>query len=194
MIRLITIIVSAIFFCLSMVNAQELPRNERNSAGMLINQDYFIAGQYKELRENLEIVERIHLNERVMNDLWVGRASGIADLNYTLDKFANHPKALMLLGIGARIRKTPLLPIAYYERALRLYPQYALTHAQYGGYLAEIGQINEGIAKLQRAIEMDPKLALAYEWLSKAYTKIGNLEMAGKTAEKAKELGLKTGQ
>jgi tetratricopeptide (TPR) repeat protein len=146
------------------------------------------------MKDTLKLVEGAHLNKRVMNDILAGRYSGIGDLKYTLDKFPNHPKALMLLGMGARLIKDPLLATTYYQKTLRLYPQHAFTHAQYGAYLADIGQVEEGISRLQKAIEIDPKLAVAYAWLSNAYAKIGNREMARQSAEKAKELGLKTGQ
>jgi Tfp pilus assembly protein PilF len=43
---------------------------------------------------------------------------------------------------------------------------------------------------LKKAIEIDPKLSIAFKWLSEAYIKKGDIELARKTAEKAKELGL----
>jgi Tfp pilus assembly protein PilF len=172
------------------VRAEELPRNERNSAGTLINQDYFIANQYRETKELLYLLERHHLNQRVLTDFSAGRFNyALTDIQYILERMVNHPKALELMGSIARLTKAPSLPIPYYENALKLYPQYALTHAQYGAYLVDIGRIDAGIAKLKQAIEMDPKLAAAYAWLAKAYLKTGNQELARQAAEQAKALG-----
>jgi superkiller protein 3 len=91
----------------------------------------------------------------------------------------------------SRIRKEPSLAIPFYAKALQLYPQYAITHAQYGSYLTDIGQVEQGIVALKKAVEIDPKLALAYDWLARAYAKSGDLELSRQAAEKAKELGLK---
>src|SRR5215510_1062964 len=81
---------------------------------------------------------------------------GTEDLKYVLKYFPNHVKALMLMNIIAKLTNNPLLPIPYYERAIKFYPQYALTHAQFGAYLVDIGRADLGMTKLKRAIEMDP--------------------------------------
>ena len=159
-----------------------------------IDQDYFTANEFPNIKGLLQSVDTHHTSKAAD---WIFRGSmhyAIDELRYTLDTFPNHPKALQLIGVVSKIKKLPEIAIPFYEKALRLYPQYALTYAQYGGYLTDIGRVEEGIAKLQKAIEIDPNLALAFDSLSKAYTKIGNLELARQAAEKAKELGLKTGQ
>lgn len=121
--RFSIITVITIYATFSLAIAQDLPRNERNPDGVLINQDYFVVQQYPEMKALLANVERNHLNPQVIKDVFAGVIYGINNLFYVLDKFANHPKALMLLGVGARIRNTPSLPIVYYDKALRLYPQ-----------------------------------------------------------------------
>jgi tetratricopeptide (TPR) repeat protein len=156
--------------------------------------DYFTADQDPGTKRYFQIIELNHTN-RVMEWISKGRINdAINECKYTLDRIPNHPKGLMLMGVVSRLNKTPSMAISYFERAIGLFPQYALTHAQYGEYLVDIGRVEEGIAKLRKAIEIDPELALAYEWLSKAYTKIGNLEMAREAAGKAKEVSSKTGQ
>src|SRR5262249_17285920 len=115
----------------------------------------------------------------------------IADCKYTLDRIANHPKGLALTGMVARLTKNPSFAILYYQRALKWYPQYAITHAQYGGFLVDIGNTKAGIAELQKSIEMDPNLALGHQLLMKAYVKAGSPELARQAAERAKETGRK---
>ena len=134
---------------------------------------------------------RFHFNPAV-NHLRKGdykRAT--RELSFLLKGFPNHPKGLMLLSIVAKMTKNPSFGVPFYKKALQVYPQYAITHAQYGNYLVEVGQVKVGIAKLKKAIEMDPKLAPAHAWLAKAYYKIGRAELAQLTARQAKALGYK---
>lgn len=184
--------VLVIFLYSSFVYAQELPRNERDSSGSLINQDYFIANQYPEIQELLILNERYHLNKRVLGDFAAGRFNlALPDIKFVLRYFPNHPKALMLIGTIAKSTKKLSLALPYFKKALQLYPQYALTHAQFGSYLSDIGLIAEGIESLKKATEIDPKLVQAYVWLAKAYYKKGNKELALKATERARELGYK---
>jgi len=81
------------------------------------------------------------------------------------------------------------LPTPYYEKAIRLFPQYAMTFAQYGKYLIEIGQWDKGVENLKLAIEKDKKSVAAHVWLSQAYEKHGDKALAKKAAEQARNLG-----
>jgi Tfp pilus assembly protein PilF len=113
------------------------------------------------------------------------------ELDYILIRFINHPQALALAVAFATSTKNPTWAIPHFERALGVYPQYAITHAQYGNYLTSIGMVDNGIEKLKKATEMDPKLIGAHVWLSVAYKKAGNDELAREAAEKARALGYK---
>ena len=143
-------------------------------------------------RVELATVEKYHLTKETF---WAEFKSkryhyALNELKFVLRHFPNHPKALQLTELVAKMSNQPHLAIPYYEKAVRLFPQYAITHAQYGNYLVDTGQAEKGIEKLQRALQIDPKLPVAYYWLWDAYTKNGNVEMARQIAEKAKELGL----
>jgi len=154
--------------------------------------DYFTADQDPGIQTYLRIVDANH-TEKVLGWVQQGRiGNAIDDLKYTLDRFPNHPKALMLMGSVAKITKKIPLAIAYYEKAIKLFPEYALTQAQYGAYLVDIGNTQAGIGKLKKAIEMDPKLAQAHAWLAKAYYKSGNPELGRQEAGQAAALGYKS--
>jgi predicted Zn-dependent protease len=163
-----------------------------------MNWDYFIANENPDTRRMLQQVQQNHLDHS-----W-GHAKGVPgfiadkrykdaklDLNYTLGRFPNHPRALLLLGMVAKLANEPALPIAYYEKALALFPQYAVTRAQYGNYLVEIKQVEPGIAKLIEAIQIDPNLLAAHVWLARAYYQSGNAVLGHQEAERARELGFK---
>ena len=179
-----------IFFLLW--NGQDPLKNRQALADDLMDQDYFTANQHPETKELLYVNEKYHLNKRVLNDFSAKRFDIVLDdLRYILDRFPNHPEALMLLGSVATLKKDPPLAVPYYEKALRLYPQYAITHAQYGAYLIDIGQVDLSITRLDRAIRINPKYAFAHGRLAEAYYKNGNFELARQEAERAKALGYK---
>ena len=143
-------------------------------------------------RVELTTVEKYHLTKETF---WMEFNSkryhyALKELEFVLRHFPNHPKALQLAELVAKMWDKPHLAIPYYEKAVTLFPQHAITHAQYGNYLVDTGQAEKGIKRLQTAIEMDPKLPVAYYWLWEAYTKNGNVEKARQIAEKAKELGI----
>jgi tetratricopeptide (TPR) repeat protein len=192
---IIPAVVKVLIFVLlgsSSVFAQESPRMEKNEHGTLINQDYFTAREYTGTNSLITSVEANHLNQRVWSDFYAGKYNAVlSDVFYILDRFPNHPTALLLLGFIAKIKGELSMPIPYYTKALKLYPQYALIHAQSGMYLVEIGRFDIGIEKLEEAVRMDPKLVRGYIWLAKAYSKKGNPELAHHAEEKARALGFK---
>lgn len=138
---------------------------------------------------DLENIDQNH-TDRVLKWLRDGRLrDALEDCKYALERFPNHPRALMLIELVAKLMEVPALAIPYYEKALQIYPQYALTHAQYGKYLGDIGDLESGIEHLKRAIKMAPNLPAAHAWLAEAYLKRGDKERARQEIEKARELG-----
>ena len=165
--------------------------SKRNDAGELINMDYFTAKDDTETTHLLHLVEIAHTN-RVLPQISKNDYGGaLSDIKYTLNRFPNHPRGLVLIGVYARLTKGYGLPVPYYEKAIRLFPQHALTHAQYGAYIIALGSIEAGIKKLQQAVEMNPELVFAYVWLAAAYYKIDNVELGRQSESKARDLGYK---
>jgi tetratricopeptide (TPR) repeat protein len=160
------------------------------------NHDYFAAGHDPWKKRLLANIEANHYYSSpyhprgVRGNIAAGKYEyAMGDLSYILERFPNHPKALQLLSSVGKLSMDLASPIPYYEKALRLFPQYAYTHAQYGAYLVEIGRIDMGMAKLNKAIEMDPDLGLAHAWLAKAYQKKGDQALARQTEDRARALG-----
>jgi Tfp pilus assembly protein PilF len=126
---------------------------------------------------------------------WVQRGrlqDAINDIVYTLDRFANHPKGLQMASMVSTLIKKPSLATYYFERAVKMYPQYAITHAQYGAYLLSTGNVDGAISRLRVAVESDSNSAAAYALLARAYVKKGDSQAARDAAAKAKELGYDT--
>jgi predicted Zn-dependent protease len=151
--------------------------------------DYFSASQNAEIAGYLNAVE-VHHVDTVPNSIRVGRLDvAIGDLNYALERFPNHPQALQLVGMVAQMRKQTPVAISFYQKAINLYPQYALTRAQYGLFLVTTGDVDGGIQMLKQSVEMDPKAPAGYAGLAHAYAKKGDRAKAGEAANKARELG-----
>jgi Tfp pilus assembly protein PilF len=149
--------------------------------------DYFTAD--KSPASYLTILESAHV-QTIPGWLSKGRVNdALADVRYTLDRFPNHPVSLQQLSTLAQMTKNNALAVGYFEKAVTLYPQYAITRAQYGLYLVSTNNIDAGIDRFNQAIEMDPKLPVGYAGLAHAYVKKGDLEKAREAAKKARELG-----
>jgi Tfp pilus assembly protein PilF len=151
--------------------------------------DYFSTAGNVEQTKYLKLVEDYHVTP-VPSSIREGRLNAaLADLNYTLERFPNHPRALQFVSVVAQLRKQPGVAFPYFEKAVNLFPQHALTHSQYGLFLVSVGEIDKGLQVLERSIEIDPKLSAGYAALAHAYAKKGDLPRSREAAQKARELG-----
>ena len=173
------------FFVLSVVmGTPAFAQTNPNSSG----HDYFTADQ-DGVGNFLRIMTVAHINT-IPNWIKQGRISdALADIKYSLDRFPNHPQALQLLPLVARLANNQALARSYFEKAVTRFPQYALTQAQYGLFLVGIGNLDDGIARFNQAIAQDPKLAAGYAGLAHAYVKKGDITKAREATDKARELG-----
>lgn len=157
-------------------------------AGAIVS-DYFTAHEDFEVARDLMLIEGDHTN-RVLRWIRSDRINmAIADVKFTLDRFPNHPRALLLMETVARVSKVPELPLPYYEHALKMFPGYAVTHAQYGRYLAEIGKVQDGLEQLNAAAKISPDYAATFVWLAEVYSKTGEAHLAEQATARARELG-----
>jgi tetratricopeptide (TPR) repeat protein len=168
----------------------ERPRGIPPEANWVHN-DYFQKDKDPEVNGRLRNVETNHFGK---TNFWKWYSAGnleysLNELRFVLWVFPNHPGALLMMGAIAKSTKRLSLGTAHYEKALRLFPQHALIHAQYGFYLTDIGQVDIGIARIEQAIQMDPKLVAPYVWLARVYYKVGKPDLARSAAEEARKLG-----
>lgn len=166
------------------------PRYRRYADGIPRDQDYFTAHEDPTIRALLGVVEKWHFSTAFWSLYRSGQFRAVLDeLMYVLDKFPNHAKALVLMGAVGRDIRRPSVAIGYFENALALYPQYAITHGQFGIFLVDIGQVEQGVAKLTDAVTINPDLAIGHAWLATGYYHAGKPELAAAEAEKARRLG-----
>ena len=168
--------------------------------GATLNHDYFTSYRNGTKSQLLLSVDRAHtakilgyMNESVnrKKQKWKVWALKRArhECDYVLERLVNHPKALLLCVNVVKLLNQPRYLMKYYVNALKLYPQYSITHAQFGRYLSEIGDHANAILRLNKAIAMDGKSKWAYFWLAEAYEKAGESDLSKQAKIKALELG-----
>ena len=151
------------------------------------SQDYFTVDET--VAHYLRVVELNHVRT-VPNLIINGQIeNAINDIKYTLARFPNHPVSLQQLSMLAQTTKRSALAVAYFERAITLFPQHAMTWSQYGLFLLSINKVDAAIERLRRSVEVEPKLPGGYAGLAHAYAKKGELEEAREAAKNARELG-----
>ena len=165
---LITCTCAAVFTS-NLALAQAPFADDPSAAPGAAGDDYFSASLNPAVLAYLTAIENRHASERVWKLYRAGSYNEpLEDSKYTLARFPNHPRALHLLGEIAKATNNTSMPIPYFEGALRLFPQHAYTHAQYGHYLVEIGAVNAGMAELMEALRLDPNQLQAQAWLAEA--------------------------
>ena len=196
-IRPLLVIVSLGSFGAGLADSQEAIIGYHRPQGIILAQaaghevlDYFEVKSSRAAMERLRAVEQYHMNREVYQNVTSGKYNyALADIKFTLNYFPNHPTALQLLTTIAVLSKQRSMPIAFFERAVALFPQRAMTHAQYGHYMVSVGDLEGGIQKLKYATELDPDLIPGHVWLSLAYERKGDATLARKARERARELG-----
>jgi len=150
--------------------------------------DYFLRDVDRRTHNQVRNVDNLHLQPALMF-LSKGKPKrAIPELKFVLRYVPNHPKALQLMGLVAKLTNRSPIADQYYKQAIYVFPKYALTHAQYGKFLVEIGRVEEGIQELETAQSIPPELSMVYVWLTEAYEKNGDHEKAQMARKKAKEL------
>ena len=155
------------------------PRVPRNDDRVWNHRDYYaISGDAFSIYV-LPVVENGHLGPKTNpRGFWkefnLGRwVPAVAELKYVLNVFPNHPRALYLMTRLADLVHDPGLPVAYFEKALRMYPNRPETRAQYGAYLVKKGESILGLAQLDQALAADPEMLYAQAWRSRARRNLG---------------------
>lgn len=141
-------------------------------------------------RQLLVQLKRYHLDAAVkdMNDRKLNIAQ--AEVDFVLRWVPNHVEGLLVNEAIAKAKGLPEMAIGRYVRALELYPNHAITHAQFGSYLLNLGRVDAAIDSLNTAVRLDPTLGMAHSYLANAYRRKGDTDRAAsEEAEARKYLG-----
>lgn len=142
-------------------------------------------------RSKLVVVEQFHFNADVAS-LRRGQSGSIgSDLDYTLERFPNHHRALAAMArLGLRAR-SPQPPGAsrsidcYFERALHLNRRDAQVRSTYAAWLLAMQREDDALEQLEAVVEADPENATAHYNLGLLYLKRKNLNKARVHANQA---------
>lgn len=150
---------------------------------------------YRTDKGKLPIVENAHFTEEVESGQ-SGHSSFIGDdLDYTLQAFPNHHRALATLARLALRDKTVHIPHSkfpvecYFERAHRFAPDDGLARATYGTYLFGMGRIDQALSVYKEALALEPDNAMINYNLGLTYLRKHDFEHANQYAHKAYEIG-----
>jgi len=146
-------------------------------------------------RQNLIVVERFHFTANVERLVRGESGSLGADLDYTLQHFPNHARALASMArLGLRDKTAQpqgaKFSIAcYFERAIRFRPDDAQVRSTFGAYLLALGQDDHALEQLQEAARLAPQNATAHYNLGLLYLKRHDYPHAREAARQAYRLG-----
>lgn len=141
--------------------------------------------------ERKSLVERFHFTTRV--ELLQGGQSGAlgADLNYTLQVFPNHPRALFAVSRYSIRHKTQRLPGArypaecYFDRAIRFTPRDPQVRALYADFLIKWKRPDDARKQLIAAEKMEIASPEVYYNLGMAWADLGEFDRALPLARRA---------
>ncbi len=145
-----------------------------------------------QLKDKLDLVEAYHFAPEI-EKLKAGTQRVAADLNYTLQAWPNHHRALASLAKLAIREKTTSIPglkynvECYFDRAFRWRSNDSTVRSIYGSYLSKVGRSSSAIEQLEIAVRIQPDNATAHYNLGLLYFDKGNHDKARFHAERAYE-------
>jgi tetratricopeptide (TPR) repeat protein len=157
--------------------------------------NHFGPYDYRTDKDKLPIVENAHFTDTVEAGIKGNTDLLGADLDYTLQAFPNHHRALSTLARVAlrtksvQLEKSPFPVECYFERAYRFAPDDGIARAAYGTYLFGVGRYKEALAVYKQAIELAPEDPSINYNLGLTYLKQNDPDKANVYAHKAYDLG-----
>lgn len=146
-------------------------------------------------RQRLDTVERFHFTARV-EKLLQGESGYLGgDIGYTLEHFANHPRALASMAKLALREKTPKPRGAgysvdcYFDRAIRFRPEDARVRAVFGAWLLANQKEAAALEQLQEAARLAPDNAANHYNLGLLYLRRKDYDKAREAAQEAYAMG-----
>ena len=139
--------------------------------------------------EHLWVVEEHHLKKAIDKMGWENLSYAWDDIDFILDHFPNHPKALMMaIELSLKVKKYDKVA-AHFKRAIYMYPKVAPTYIMHGIFFHKKGNIKSAIEQYKKAVEVDPEQSEAFYNLGLAYMSIKKYEQAYLAAKRAYSLG-----
>lgn len=185
-----------IILCAAVAAALALPSisSADNYCGEIYT-DHYGPFDYRRDKEKLSIVEKAHFKREVERGESEDSSHLGGNLDYTLQAFPNHHKALATLARVAIRDKTLHIPHSrfpvecYFLRAHQFAPDDGIARATYGAYLYGLGRFDKALAVYQEASALEPDNPMINYNLGLTYLKKNDFEHANLHAHKAYDLG-----
>ncbi len=159
-------------------------------AAQAMDNDYYQARATPQTTELLSAVEKYHLQPALdkMHSKFYSAAWG--DLNFILNYFPNHPRALLLMAQLCDLWRNPKCNMGpHFDKALQRTPESEGLHLTKGAYLQKRGRLDEAIESYKKSLAINPSSAYAHYNLGLAYAAKKQFNVANEHAQQAYELG-----
>lgn len=150
---------------------------------------------YRTDKDKVELVERFHFTPSIEALIPSHNGPVGAELDYVLDKFPNHHRALSAAVRMAERDKTFKLTGSarvvecYFDRALRFRRDDTVVRSMYAHYLGKIGRAKDAIAQLDFALTFANDNPLTHRNIGIVYAELKQYDRAAIQARKARDLG-----
>ena len=139
---------------------------------------------------HLIVVEKFHLGKCEQHFREHDWRRTVAECNFILRQFPNHPTALLLVSQACDQWKTgACLLDDVFERAVAINPKAPGTYVVQGIYLNRTKQYATAIQRFKTALELDPDNMNAHYNLALTYLDTSQFELANEHAQRAYALG-----
>jgi tetratricopeptide (TPR) repeat protein len=138
----------------------------------------------------LQKVEKYHLQQGISQAKQGKFEYAWSEYAFMLHYFPNHPRALQLMGeLSIQMEQTSRA-MKYFERALSLYPDDAVTYGLYGKFLHKMGLYQDAVKQYQKAAALDNHHAEYHYDLGLAYFALKDFDKANRAAQIAYQQGI----
>lgn len=152
--------------------------------------DYYFDRSDSVLIQQLQNVEKFHLpgcSEGLTSKRF---EAAVADCEFILRYFPNHPKALLTAAeLCSAWKSARCNTDGYFEAAIAVNPRVSATYTTKGVFLLRANRVVDAIGALKQAAALDPGSINAQYNLGLAYLEAKQYDLANRHAQRAYQLG-----
>jgi tetratricopeptide (TPR) repeat protein len=153
----------------------------------------FYAPRNPEQKRTLTNVEQFHMAPARVGISNKQYGSALADLEFVLDYFSNHPQALVALSELCQAWRSPQCDrtaALRFQTAIERNPEVAQSHVVQALHFHRNAKVEEAVKSYKRAIELAPDSLNAHYNIGLAYFDLKQYDLANLHAQKSYALGV----
>lgn len=150
---------------------------------------------YRTDRDKVALVEKFHFTPSIEALIPSGNGPVGAELDYVLDKFPNHHRALSAAVRMAerdktfRLKGSVRVVECYFDRALRFRRDDTVVRSLFAHYLGKIGRTDDAINQLDICLTFASENALTHRNIGIVFAELKQYDRAAAQARTARDLG-----